>query len=76
MIELRQNMTHRSAFSSSNLTEAGGLSIGCNILLPLEQQPNPYLDRSLDFDYFFVRKVMLRIFLRICVKAGRNRHAG
>jgi uncharacterized protein (TIGR00730 family) len=39
--------------------EGGALSIGCNILLPHEQQPNPYLDRSLDFDYFFVRKVML-----------------
>lgn len=40
--------------------EAGGLSIGCNILLPHEQAPNPYLDRTLNFDYFFVRKIMLR----------------
>jgi uncharacterized protein (TIGR00730 family) len=39
---------------------AGGLSIGCNILLPHEQAPNPYLDRTLNFDYFFVRKIMLR----------------
>jgi uncharacterized protein (TIGR00730 family) len=39
--------------------EGGGLSIGCNIHLPHEQQPNPYLDRTLGFDYFFVRKVML-----------------
>jgi len=39
--------------------EGGGLSIGCNIELPHEQEPNPYLDRSLDFDYFFVRKVMM-----------------
>jgi uncharacterized protein (TIGR00730 family) len=38
--------------------EGGGLSIGCNIELPFEQQPNPYLNRSLDFQYFFVRKTM------------------
>ena len=39
--------------------EAGGKSIGCNIALPKEQQPNPYLDRWITFRYFFVRKVML-----------------
>ena len=39
--------------------EGGGLSIGCNIVLPHEQKPNPYLDRVVNFDYFFVRKVML-----------------
>lgn len=39
--------------------EAGGSSIGCNIELPMEQQPNPYLDRFVTFRYFFVRKVML-----------------
>ncbi|MCP3959006.1 MAG: TIGR00730 family Rossman fold protein [bacterium] len=39
--------------------EAGGLSIGCNIELPHEQEPNPYLDHWVDFRYFFVRKVML-----------------
>ncbi len=36
-----------------------GLSIGCNIQLPMEQEPNPYLDRFVEFRYFFVRKVML-----------------
>jgi uncharacterized protein (TIGR00730 family) len=39
--------------------EAGGLSIGCNIQLPTEQEPNRYLDRFVQFDHFFVRKVML-----------------
>jgi hypothetical protein len=39
--------------------DVGGYSIGCNIILPKEQAPNPYLDRMLLFRYFFVRKVML-----------------
>jgi uncharacterized protein (TIGR00730 family) len=38
---------------------AGGRSIGCNILLPKEQRPNAYLDRMVEFRYFFVRKLML-----------------
>jgi uncharacterized protein (TIGR00730 family) len=38
---------------------AGGRSLGCNIKLPREQQPNPYLDTFIEFDHFFVRKVML-----------------
>jgi uncharacterized protein (TIGR00730 family) len=39
--------------------EAGGVSIGCNIILPQEQEANAYLDRVVTFRYFFVRKVML-----------------
>jgi uncharacterized protein (TIGR00730 family) len=39
--------------------EAGGLSVGCNIELPFEQAPNPYLDRWVTTNYFWVRKVLL-----------------
>jgi uncharacterized protein (TIGR00730 family) len=39
--------------------EVGGHSIGCNIELPKEQNPNPYLDRWVTFRHFYVRKVML-----------------
>jgi uncharacterized protein (TIGR00730 family) len=39
--------------------EAGGLSIGCNIRLPEEQEPNAYLDRFIQMEHFFIRKVML-----------------
>ena len=37
---------------------AGVPSVGCNIELPFEQKSNPYLDHSIDFRYFFVRKTM------------------
>jgi len=39
--------------------EVGGRSVGCNIVLPQEQAPNPYLDRWVTFEHFHVRKVML-----------------
>jgi uncharacterized protein (TIGR00730 family) len=40
--------------------DVGGYSIGCNILLAKEQHINPYLDKFVTIDYFFVRKELLR----------------
>ena len=37
----------------------GARSIGVNIKLPMEQKPNPYLDQFVEFEHFFVRKLML-----------------
>ncbi len=34
-------------------------SIGCNIILPNEQKPNPYVDKFVEFEHFFIRKLML-----------------
>ncbi len=39
--------------------ESGGNSVGCNIQLPFEQQPNPYMHKWITFEHFFVRKVLL-----------------
>jgi uncharacterized protein (TIGR00730 family) len=39
--------------------ENNGYSIGCNIQLPFEQKPNPYVQKSITFEHFFVRKVLL-----------------
>ncbi|HQY19616.1 MAG TPA: TIGR00730 family Rossman fold protein [Ignavibacteria bacterium] len=39
--------------------DAGGKSVGCNIELPFEQDPNPYMDKWFTFKYFFIRKVLL-----------------
>ena len=39
--------------------ENGGMSVGCNIQLPFEQKVNPYVHKSVTFEHFFVRKVLL-----------------
>ncbi|MCC7533614.1 MAG: TIGR00730 family Rossman fold protein [Bacteroidia bacterium] len=39
--------------------DVGGKSIGCNIILPHEQKENPYVQTSVEFKYFFVRKTLL-----------------
>lgn len=39
--------------------DVGGKSVGCNIVLPQEQEPNPYLDKWVTIRYFFVRKTLL-----------------
>lgn len=39
--------------------QVGGRSVGCNIVLPHEQQHNPYLDKWVNIKYFFVRKTLL-----------------
>ena len=52
--------------------EAGGVSVGLNIVIPAEQEANPYLTHRIDFDYFFARKVMLVKYAQalICFPGG------
>jgi uncharacterized protein (TIGR00730 family) len=46
------------AAANEGCSQAGGLSIGCNIELPYEQELNPHVELGIDFRYFFVRKTM------------------
>lgn len=45
--------------SNRGAKSVGGLSLGCNITLPMEQKPNAFLDSWVEFKYFMVRKFML-----------------
>jgi len=44
--------------ANKGAAKAGGTSIGLNIVLPFEQEPNEYSNMNLEFNYFFIRKVM------------------
>jgi hypothetical protein len=57
--------------------EVGGRSVGCNIVLPMEQKPNPYLDRWVNLNYFMVRKsLLIKYSYGFIVHAGWVRYAG
>ena len=58
--------------ANKGATEAGGHSIGLNINLPFEQEPNIFTNLPLSFKYFFVRKVMFIKYAQafICMPGG------
>lgn len=60
------------AAANKGATESGGMSIGLNINLPYEQEPNPFANVPLNFKYFFVRKVMFIKYAMafICMPGG------
>jgi uncharacterized protein (TIGR00730 family) len=60
------------AAANKGALEAEGLSVGLNIALPHEQEPNPFTNFPLEFKYFFVRKVMFLKYSQafICLPGG------
>jgi uncharacterized protein (TIGR00730 family) len=53
--------------SARGAKDVGGRTFGCNIKLPMEQKPNPYLDATVNFRYFFARKLMLNKYAKAFV---------
>lgn len=53
--------------SARGAKDIGGRTFGCNIKLPMEQKPNPYLDATVNFRYFFARKLMLNKYAKAFV---------
>ncbi|MCG8565968.1 MAG: TIGR00730 family Rossman fold protein [Desulfobacterales bacterium] len=53
--------------ANQGASEAGADSVGLNIKLPFEEEPNPHANIQVDFDYFFVRKVMFLKHSKACV---------
>jgi len=57
--------------ANKGANSAGGTSIGLNILIPLVQKPNKYINRLIEFRYFFCRKVMFAKYSKaFCVFPG------
>ena len=58
--------------ANKGANDAGGISVGLNIALPHEQAPNPFANLSVEFKYFFVRKVMFMKYSMafICMPGG------
>ena len=58
--------------ANKGASEAGGVSVGLNIALPHEQESNPYCNLSIQFKYFFIRKVMFMKYsmVFICMPGG------
>ncbi|MCF6290264.1 MAG: TIGR00730 family Rossman fold protein [Desulfobacterales bacterium] len=58
--------------ANKGAAEAGGISVGLNINLPFEQEPNSYANQALNFKYFFIRKVMFIKYAMtfICLPGG------